>query len=344
MKETSYSYSSTLLVKETSSLISTRHNLESAVKSLGEVPEWGAMAAGARGSTVFHEPWFLEELGASRLLCICRPGASRPLACLPLFESQPGVMEQSSLSSPYAGPVFEPIAGPDEHRLPIERHLMDAMARSLKSQYQRVSFSLSPQIIDIVAFLRLGFIPEVRFTYVVDVACDIDNCISRMSKRRRVDLQRAGRCDLRVIPDLSLAFFDVARAIKWAPAGDYEVKTRSVLRQAIARDRGRAFVALQSERPVAGLFMVWDRRCSYTTHSYFLEDAARTGASTLLYLTAMSYTRECLRLPAVDLEGSVLPGVEEYYQSFGGRQTVYFRLHWRSDRTSLNTTDLYEYS
>jgi len=249
-------------------------------------------------------------------------------------------MEQSSLSSPYAGPVFR-----SAKQFPLaERRLLGAIAAALEAHYRRVSFSLSPEVTDIVPFLQAGFVPEVRYTYIVDVSGGVAQCIARMSNRRRNDLRRARDCGLSVADAPNLELFDIARAVRWASSQKYEEATNRLLREAISRNRGRVFVALRAGVPVAGLFLVWDGRRSYTTHSYFCEGAERTGASTLLCTEAMSYTHECLRLNFLDLEGSVLPGVEEFYQSFGGTQTIYFRLHWRADRAELMTMDLYDYS
>jgi hypothetical protein len=321
---------------------------ETSIRPLSDVPEWYGLAVEGRGATVFHEEWFLNELGARQLLCVSSlaKGLSkgRLLACLPLFEGEDGRMEQSSLSSPYAGPVFGWPRSRDTRTSLVERRLMGAIARSLQCHYRCVSFSLSPQITDVVAFLRAGFVPEVRYTYVVDVSGGAGQCASRMSPRRRTDLARARKCGLTVTEDANLQLFDVARAVRWAPCANYADSTRTLLRRAISCNRGRAFVALSSGLPVAGLFLVWDRLRSYTTHAWLHEDAARTGASTLLYLEAMSFTRERLMLDSVDLEGSVVPGVEEFYQSFGGLQTIYFRLHWDADRALLMARDLYDYS
>jgi hypothetical protein len=325
-------------------LLTDANGFITAIRPLNEVPGWDVLVTEGRGGTVFHERWFLAQLGARRLLCVSALSDGRLQACMPLIETAEGRMEQNSLSSPYAGPVFGCLDGSAQRVMLMERRMLEAIVRGLQTHYTHVSFSLSPDITDIVPFLRTGFVPEVRFTYVVDVSGQAGQCISRMSARRRNDLRRSRKWGLAVVRDANLELFDVARAVAWAASSSYECATNRLLHEAIAQNRGCAFVALRSGVPVGGLFLVWDRRHSYTILSYFHEDAGRTGASTLLYTEAMSFTREVLKLNSVDLEGSVLPGVEEFYQSFGGKQIGYFRLHWRVDRAESIATDLYDYS
>ncbi|HEX3483072.1 MAG TPA: GNAT family N-acetyltransferase [Kofleriaceae bacterium] len=305
------------------------------LERLADCPEWSSEAlAGFCGATVFHEPWYLALLGVERLWTVRSGGAL--IAGMPAFVADEGrALAQSSLAIPYGGPAFAPDALEPRRRMLRHREIMQALIAALGRSYERVDVSLSPALRDVVPFLRAGFVPELRYTYVHRGAGE------SLSGGRRNDLVRARRAALAVRPDPGLERFDVAMSVQWDRDPQHARLGEAVLRTAIARGRGQAWLAVAGDRPVAGLFACWDTHHGYTTHAYVTEEGAAHGAATLLYVHAIDHLQRARGL-VVDLEGSVLPGVEQFYQSFGAEQTLYLRLHWRRD--GAPGAELYDYA
>lgn len=317
--------------------------LEWSTRSLESAAGWAALACDGVGATVFHEPWFLRAHGVEKLLCVHENGAL--VAGLPLWsDGDPRILEQSTLSVPYGGPVFAADGGAPQRCMLRRRRIMAALAEAVTTRFDGMRLAFGPEFVDLVPFLQRGFLPELRYTYVTELAAGRDRILAALASGRRNDLARARRHRLELHDDPQLRAFDVARAVRWAPGAAFVAATEHELRVALAAGRGRARVALHGGEPVAGLFCVWDRRRIYTTHAYTCPGAASLGAATLLYVDAMEFAATELGVPGLDFDGSVLPGVEAFYQSFGGRQTVYFKLHWHVDPARIGASSLYDYS
>jgi hypothetical protein len=315
---------------------------QASIVPLAEIEEWDELVARGSGGTIFHEPWYLRGLGVDRALCV-RSGP-KLFAALPLFVApNERSSSQSTRSSPYGGPLFAPSEAHPRHDMLLRREAVSVMARLLKETFEGVSFACAPEIQDVVPWIRAGFAPEVRYTYVLDVSVPPEQLLEQMSMNRHRNLARSQRAGVEIVRDEALQHFDVGLAVSWShEAGSVEA-TRKMMMEAIERRRGCALVGLLGGKPVGGVFLVWDRRCSYTTYAYHHDSAAPLGVATLLYFEAMKFTRSVLNLGSLDFEGSVLEGVERYYQSFGGHQTLYFGVHWATDRQALAPSVLYDY-
>ena len=298
--------------------------------------EWMDLVRRGQGATGFHETECLAALGVSEILTVRERGRLR--AGQPCFgDLAAGRLTQSSLSVPYGGPVFAASSAHVRRRLLQTRQAAARLASALQSRFEQVVFCLAPDVHDLVPWLEAGFLPEVRYTYRLDTGAP-----SALASGRRNDKIRAARSGLEAVEDRTLRYFDVKRSVQWATETGFVPATRDYLSRIIAADRGCPWVAVSGARPVAGLFMQWDAHHGYTTHSYMIEAGRACGAATFLYLHALSVAR-ARGLEAVDLSGSVLPGVERFYQSFGARQTLYFRLHWYADPSLMPGVDLYQY-
>jgi hypothetical protein len=224
------------------------------------------------------------------------------------------------------------------------RAAIAAMADALQASFSRISFACSPALEDLVPWLRAGFVPEVRYTYIFDFERTAPEPFGPlMSRSRRRDLVLAERAAVQVLRDDALEHFDVGLAVRWSKDPTAAARTRSLLAEAIARLKGCSLVAMVDGRALGGLFVIWDAACAYTTHAYYHESAAHLGVSTRLYLEAMKLVTAMPERRQLDLEGSVLDGVEQYYQSLGARQSLYFGLHWARDPRALAVSELYRY-
>lgn len=311
--------------------------LSVAVEEVKENYAWASLLQNAQGATVFHSEWYLALLGVEYLLTVRLGG--KMVAGLPIFSSSDErVSVQSGLLVPYGGPVFRAAHSDSRQQMLFARTLTVALIEVINEKFDHMQFAMSPDIIDCVAFIQAGYVPELRYTYRYPVTRN-----SSLSKGRKNDLARARRAGLTMHEDRAINHFDINAAVSWSRDEQYERFTRRLLSHAIECGCGKVCVAMAGDEVVAGLFYLWDRRYAYTTHAYRTEQGAAWGASTALYMEAIKDTRDNSSLMEVDFEGSVLPGVERFYQSFGAVQTPYITLHWHANPAERQGAELYRY-
>ncbi len=317
--------------------------LTTRIMELESEPKWDDLIKSGAGGTIFHESWYLKLMGVNHVLGVY--SGNDLIAGMPLYGSiEKGIIYQSTISVPYSGPVFDGAFSNGRHAMLIKRRILEEMILTLKTEFSAISFAASFEITDIVPYLRNGFIPEVRYTYINHLVNGAGFALSLISSGRRKDIKIAQSKGIKVYADDNLKQFDIAGALFWSNCNNDQEKVKKVVGEAARINRGKAFVALdRTDKTIGGLFLVWDPKRSYTIYSYFDRSEPSNGIPTVLYIEAMHYTKEVLNLDFMDFEGSVLPGVEEYYQSFGAVQTLYFNLHWSINQAELLKTNFYNY-
>ena len=318
-------------------MIDTR-NLNVDVIPLSDCAGWQSLLEESYCSTLFHEDWFLRHLGIERLLIVTE--GSEILGGMPLFDNVDGLATiQSGLMVPYCGPVIRKRYSTPRQQMHCARQVYLRLITHLNDHFQHVQFILSPGHMDVVPFVQNGYFPELRFTY---------RCINPlernlMSKGRRSDLNRFENFNIEIEEDLNIAHFDISAACAWNPDFEYTHKSELIMRDAIAQGKGRAFVAQSDGDALGGLFILSDGHDCFSTHSYFTKDAKNRGVSTALYTHAVATHFDEGCRGTFDFEGSVLKGVESFYQSFGAVQTPYVALHWKPRFSDLNIEEIFEY-
>jgi hypothetical protein len=260
---------------------------------------------------------------------------------MPIFaESGAGETVQNGLLVPYCGPVIACRYKDPRRQMVFARRISIQLAALLKENFGLVRFAFAPAYQDVQPFIEAGYFPELRFTYRAHTPIHR----AQLSKGRRSDLDRFARHSATIAPDQDFAIFDVAAACDWNGDPGYTAKTQNLLRDACARGKARAYVAQAAGQHLGGLVAMTDGATAFSTQSYYTDTGAKLGASTALYVHAINTHLAKPDAKCFDFEGSVLAGVERFYQSFGAEQTPYVGLHWAADPARLNLHRLYEFS
>ena len=218
---------------------------------------------------------------------------------------------------------------PDRHRLQYEERWAADIIRQLESLhvvfYQQ---TFSPQFNNWMPFFRAGYRQTTRYTYRLE---DIGNSsqiwdgMSRNERQRRIE---------RLLPDTRLESLSATDFAQFQSHCRSERNQHNLLPQQLvervcdaALQRGQAFChGLRDSKGalISALFAPYDDRCAYYLIPAVLPAYERIGAmDTLIWLTLQAAGSHCR---SFDFEGSMIPGIEQYYRSFGATQTPLMRI------------------
>lgn len=303
-----------------------------------ECARWDEFVSASENELVFSKLRYLRHLERVEVLGVFE-GQSLVCGFPAPIEAQNGGehIRRSSYLSPYFGPVFAPVGGTRVRAERTRRSILDALIEYMQARFDSIVLPLNPQVLDMTPFQRAHFQLELRYTYELDLS-SLDALWREMDGRARNHIRRCA--EVQVVLDGELGEFDFAAALSYEDADACE-RWRRLVQALTCQGAGEALVAWHAGRPIAGAFVAYDRCRAYNLLSYFHADARVRGApSKLIWCGAQRAAARRLRW--FDLEGSVLPPIEAFFQSFGGRRRSLFQVHWYKDR-ALNKPVLYEY-
>lgn len=180
---------------------------------------------------------------------------------------------------------------------------------------------------------EMGFKIKKRMTYRIEDLTDLDNVISRFSKNKKRQLQKA--LSLHVDYDLNIEDFyrfHVDCLQQQGKAISYSREFLLVLERKTRRLSQSQILAIRNadEQLLAAAFLVWDKHSMYYLIPCYSPLHKDAGASALLVLEAIKLARKLG--VAFDFEGSMIRGVAQHYKQFGSTPTTYYSVekyyHW----------------
>jgi hypothetical protein len=175
-------------------------------------------------------------------------------------------------------------------------------------------------------FYWRGFQQQTQYSYVIEPLDSPGEVWAGFRGSVRTDIRKAeARCRVAESEDISPLYALTKQVFeRQGRAAPFSLPWLSHLYR-VVRDHGsgRLYYARDEDRGmiIAGILVVWDHDAAYLLLTG-RDDAAAGGAVSLLIWQAL---RE---LPATvqrfDFEGSMMPGVERYFRSFGGERRPYF--------------------
>ena len=310
--------------------------------AINEIPNLDELIDLSDNGTAFCYNYFLKLKEVKYLLKI---EESDKLLCLfPLFENGSKV-EQSTMYVPYGGPVLFINKYSYRRAVLLQREIICELIKYLQNHYEEICFSCDTSMTDVKSFVNLKIVPEVRYTYKIDLTQTLEEIVNNFSKDRKKDLRKAKKYNLELIFDDNLQLFDVNKALIWESKYGEESSTNFVeeyLKESIKNNKGKIFVAKYNQEIVGGVAIVWDNNSAYIMYSYYNHDL---DISTIpfLYNAIISYLKNETNCKYLDFEGSVFEEIEKWNLSFGAKQWLYFNYYWQKNNSEEIFKDLYDY-
>lgn len=295
--------------------------------------------------TCFAYSWFLKLKNSNCILKILDENNNLE-GFMPIFNSNnKKEIFQSTMYIPYGGPVIFKVPLDERKKIKYIRKIEKLLIEFMIDKYDKIDFSIDDKIIDIMAFIRNDFVPEVRYTYKIDLVNDINEIYSNFGSDRKKDIRKANRKSLQFIVDKEMKYFSVNKAMKWEFNYGKESTVDFVnkyIKETINQERGMCFVALSSSNDVEGaVHIAWDKNTAYILYSYY-NHCKDDVAIPFLYYNIIKYLKENQITNYLDFEGSVFEEIEDWNISFGAYQSRFYNLHWNKNN-NIDYKEVYNY-
>ena len=306
---------------------------------VNEIDNLDALVNNSFNGTFFASKLFLKIKNVDRCLCIF--DRNQIVAIMPLFEDGNGNLIQSTMYIPYGGPILLYNNSNYRKAFIYTRNVIDMITKYIRDKYKESCFSFDPSLTDIIPCVKNGFVPEVRYTYSIDLSNPLDEIFSRFGHDRKKDIRKTQ--DVSIVYDDNLDYFDIEKALIWeknygeCSSLDF---TREFLLEAIKNNCGKCFVAIKEDKILGGVAIVWDKKRCYIMYSYYEKDTRTVIPK--IYYRIIKFLKENNLCNTLDFEGSVFPEIENFNLSFGAKQEIYFNFYLENDRLKLYD-ELYDY-
>ena len=294
---------------------------------LDDLVEWDTFVDASPQGCVFCRSWWLEAVCPAGFEILTVREGGNIVAGMPLCSEGPKGRRTHDMP-PFTqtlGVLFAPTEGKYTHRLTREMRLTQAVIDGLP-RHEWFYMQFHHTFTNWLPFHWAGYGQSTRYTYVLPDLSDLDGIYAGFDEARRREIKKAEDSlyvtDHLMAPTFAMWHMKALQKQKKVMKDPLDV-FECMHNAACGRECGKAWVARDDQGNVhSAIFMVWDRKAAYYLCGFTDPDFAGSGAHTFLMWEAMRYLSG--KAGAWDFEGSMLPGVEEYYRRFGARQVPYF--------------------
>ncbi len=290
--------------------------------------------------TLFMQPWYLDIVyNGNWNVMIYENDAHLPLAFIPYY-----IYRQNFFKSirpmnfiPYQGVVINKayydehiISSNSLHRLySFENSISECFASQIDKIKPSACFlNFSPEFFCATPFVQHGFSANVKYTYRLDLTKEYFNGFSSAMRKK---LRKAEKelyvtnddFDLKEIFQILCSTYNKQHE-KISYTFD---RFQHLVTSAINRKQGKMFVCKDNENNIAAaLFIVWDESTAYSLIGGSNYENNHRDAGALLQYQSINYSQQ-IGLKTYDFEGSMLKGVESFFQHFGATRMPYISLN-----------------
>ncbi|MBR1765683.1 MAG: hypothetical protein IJ745_01415 [Bacteroidales bacterium] len=216
----------------------------------------------------------------------------------------------------------------ESHDLNFEMRVGTDLAQRLKALGVSVYIQhFSPEVTNWLPFRWEGFSQTTRYTYRFPSLANPDDLFRKASRVRRRHMDEV-EASCSVDRHLSPEEFAPFHADYYRRRGEKDQISNTLLlnvtQKALQRQQGMLWGLRDREGGLqAGWFVAFDSRCAY---SLLLAIGRQAPPNAMTYLMWQMLNELSHHTQAFDFEGSIEPGLERFYRSFGTCQTPYFEV------------------
>lgn len=174
----------------------------------------------------------------------------------------------------------------------------------------------------------MGFEQTTKYSYVIENLQDTAGVWKEVNENIRTDVRKAEKT-LRVHSEGSVADFYQLLTLTYERQGQAPPQRSEtldkIINTAISRGSGKLFFAQDNDSKFhSAVFIVWDANSAYYLASGADPELRNSGAGSFCLWEAIKFSATVTK--EFDFEGSMVPGIEKYFRSFGGVARPYSRI------------------
>jgi len=302
---------------------------------------WDSFVDSSPQGTLFHTSKWLSESGLDfRLLgCYNKNGdLLGGFVCGIKMINRKWTFFTHPSFTPYLGIIYADHKGKYLTRLSRNKQICHEFAKAIKKHCDTLNITMSAyELDDVMPFIWENFTASLRYTYILKLG-NMDNVWKNVDERFRNNIKKAQKDKLWIDNECG---FDITLKLaeKTFQRQDMKLNEGFIERATIynkvlsSYSQCKSFVTKTNEgKPIASLFMVWDKKRSYAIISGHDFENEHRGALRLAQWASVEYTKNVLGLYEYDFEGTTLMHTERYIREFGGWLVPYYTIKWTSPK------------
>lgn len=298
-------------------------------KMISEKEAYRGICQTEQSIPLFSRDWWLDLVCGKENwdVLLCQENG-RIEAAMPLY-----IPWQGKITMPFytqtMGPWIAPGAEDAKYATGLARR--QALLQSFVERLAACSYfyqHFSPQITDWLPFYWAGYSQTTRYTYILNEISETERIWENMSQLIRRHIRKAEKEGLHVRTGVSGEELLRMQALSFARQG-LKAKGGVVLRRLVEEVRRRGSGDVWGAYDAAGrlhaaVFIVWQPASAYYLAGGSDPAFRASGAHSLVLWEAIQAVAR--HAACFDFEGSMLPGVERFFRSFGALQVPYFAI------------------
>ena len=228
--------------------------------------------------------------------------------------------------TPYLGPwLFYPEKiQTRQKKFQFEEKILPELVAQLPSVFL-LQQKCHPRFFNWMPLYWLGFQQTTRFTYRIEPGSSTDK-IFNASLRSDISRSRK-KMEIQVLDNPEL-FYEI-NVLSFTQQGrpiPYDLSFFLRLDASLSQRGQREITAIfdQNGEPMGALYLIWDIDTAYYLASGI--DRSKHPSGVMSYLLAVAIEKTLKEGKTFDFEGSMIPGVEQFFRSFGGKLTPYYQI------------------
>lgn len=231
--------------------------------------------------------------------------------------------------TPFGGVMISPAI----HKLTISKKISnikeinEIFINELKKE-KLLYYSFSPEHTDIQPFIWNKYVTSVRYTYRINLV-DEKTLWSNLQEKTSVNKGNKSNVTVRWgFNEYLDTYFELNnKSFSSQNINNFDNDLTKKLLIELNKNNNCIIGIIfdENNKAIGGCVLAYDNKRAY----YIMGGISRENNFGMSYLLwqAILYTKNTLKLPVFDFEGSMIPSIEKYFRKFGGELTPYYSLN-----------------
>jgi len=302
------------------------------IESKSEYFQWNDFVQKSPQGSLFSETWYLDILKVKyQVLCVIDEDNSI-IAGIVLAKNQINTYSNPMLDK-YLGVIFSEKQVCVSQKVVSKQFVVIELLITELEKYKSFDYYFHPNFKNWTPFHWNGFTQQTRYTYRIDLGVDLESIKSKFHTNTKRNIKNAIKNNVRVETKIDFeSFYQIINKtfLRQGSKAPFDKKViQSYIRQLEEKGSFVTFGAYSEDGILLSVCgIAFDKKSSYLLlNGVDVENEVR-GANALMISHSIEYFKD--RCDLYDFEGSMLPGIEQFYRRFGGDLISYYRI-WKDN-------------